>query len=240
MPIDKLIPMERNPRKMDEHDFEELKTSIQKYGLVEPLVFNKRSGHVVGGHQRLTALKSLGHTEVEVVVVDLSEEQELDLNLRLNRTSGSFDDDMLASIISDLQKADESLSGGFKGYEINDYIHSISDDGIKDVMGKEKSRDELVEELREQGFSEDEANAMADVKIFGEDGGVEKSEVEGKQVNERFPIIFWADTKDEHEFYKRIYGTNRKVDWNYDKFKEVTKFYLDTNPQNTQSNEGEV
>lgn len=60
MNLDQLIPMENNPRGMDEHDFEELKKSIQKYGLVEPIIFNKRSGHVVGGHQRLSALKELG------------------------------------------------------------------------------------------------------------------------------------------------------------------------------------
>jgi DNA modification methylase len=83
-PIAKLIPFERNPRRMSDAALAGLKASIQNFGLVQPVVWNKRTGRVVGGHQRLKALAQLGHTHVDVLSVDLTPERELALNVALN------------------------------------------------------------------------------------------------------------------------------------------------------------
>jgi DNA modification methylase len=82
--LEKLLPHPRNPRRIDDDAFEGLKTSITTFGYVEPIVWNERTGRVVGGHQRLKALRDLGEREAEVVVVDLSETEELALNVTLN------------------------------------------------------------------------------------------------------------------------------------------------------------
>ena len=77
--IDKLIPAEYNPRidlKPGDKEYEKLRRSISEFGYVEPVIWNKRTGYVVGGHQRLKVLIDLGLTEVDCVIVDLDEIRE--------------------------------------------------------------------------------------------------------------------------------------------------------------------
>ena len=73
-----------NPRQMSERAFEGLKESIGRFGFVEPIIWNERTGYIVGGHQRWRSLLELSETEVNVVVVDLDEDEEKALNLTLN------------------------------------------------------------------------------------------------------------------------------------------------------------
>jgi len=65
-----------NPRKIDPDMLERLKQSIKTFGYVEPIVVNKRTMHVVGGNQRLRALRELKIKEVQAVMVDLDIEHE--------------------------------------------------------------------------------------------------------------------------------------------------------------------
>lgn len=58
----KLNPAKYNPRKdlkPGDPEYEKLKQSIKKFGVVEPIVWNKRSGNIVGGHQRYKILKNM-------------------------------------------------------------------------------------------------------------------------------------------------------------------------------------
>jgi ParB-like chromosome segregation protein Spo0J len=73
-----------------------LKASIERFGLVEPIVWNKRTGNVVGGHQRLKVLAEQGVAETIVVVVDLPETEEKALNVTLNNPNiaGEFTADL--------------------------------------------------------------------------------------------------------------------------------------------------
>jgi DNA modification methylase len=74
-----------------------LKESLEKFGLVEPIIFNKQTGWIVGGHFRVRELIKLGVKEVECVIVDLNEDDEMELNIRLNANTGSWDWDTLAN-----------------------------------------------------------------------------------------------------------------------------------------------
>jgi ParB-like chromosome segregation protein Spo0J len=89
--ISELKPAPYNPRKSNEKQEANLKASLEKFGVVEPIVYNKQTGYIVGGHFRVRELKKLGYTEVECVVVDLNEEQERELNIRLNANTGEWD-----------------------------------------------------------------------------------------------------------------------------------------------------
>jgi hypothetical protein len=103
--ISALKPAPYNPRvdlTPGHPTFEKLRRSIENFGTVEPIVWNSRTGHVVGGHQRLSVLKHLGHTHVDVVVVDLDLPQEKTLNLALNRIVGEWDEGKLAELLKDL------------------------------------------------------------------------------------------------------------------------------------------
>jgi len=89
-----LEPLEGNPREMDEAKMAGLMMSIRQFGFVEPIVWNERTGHIVGGHQRRKALMALGVEEATVVVVDMSEDEEIDANVTLNNPAieGEWDD----------------------------------------------------------------------------------------------------------------------------------------------------
>ncbi|MDD4210761.1 MAG: DNA methyltransferase [Bacteroidales bacterium] len=95
--ISDLKPAPYNPRKSNEKQEANLKKSLEKFGVVEPIVFNKQTGHIVGGHFRIRELKKLGYKEVDCVIVDLNEDDEKELNIRLNANTGEWDWDTLAN-----------------------------------------------------------------------------------------------------------------------------------------------
>ncbi len=131
-----LLPAEYNPRKdlrPGDAEYEKLKRSIEQFGYVEPVIWNKTTGRVVGGHQRLKVLLDMGMTEVDCVVVELDAEKEKALNIALNKISGEWDKEKLALLISDLQGADFDVSlTGFEPDEIDALFKDSIKDGIKD------------------------------------------------------------------------------------------------------------
>ena len=95
--LTELKPAPYNPRQSTEKQEKHLKESLEKFGVVEPIIFNQRTGYIVGGHFRVRELKKLGYKEVECVIVDLSEEDEKELNIRLNANTGEWDWEQLAN-----------------------------------------------------------------------------------------------------------------------------------------------
>src|SRR5499426_2818469 len=82
--ISDIQPAPYNPRKdlkPGDAEYEKLRHVMDRYDLVEPLVWNKRTRHLVGGHQRLKILKARGDVTVPAVIVDLDEADEKALNL---------------------------------------------------------------------------------------------------------------------------------------------------------------
>lgn len=124
-----------NPRvtlKPGDPAYEKIKKSIQEFELVEPLVWNERSGNLVGGHQRLQVLLNLGYTEVEVSVVNIDEEHEKALNLSLNKITGEWDTNKLQFLLGEFTTNIEIT--GFDSIEVeNIRKESISSD-IKDLL----------------------------------------------------------------------------------------------------------
>ena len=131
-----LLPADYNPRKdlqPGDTEYEKLKRSIEQFGYVEPVIWNKQTGRVVGGHQRLKVLIDSGITEVDVVVVDMNTEKEKALNIALNKISGEWDTDKLALVIADLQGADFDVSlTGFEPEELDDLFRDDVKDGVKE------------------------------------------------------------------------------------------------------------
>lgn len=95
--ISDLIPAPYNPRQSTAKQEKHLKESLEKFGLVEPIIYNKQTGYIVGGHFRVRELKKLGVKEIECVIVDLNEADEKELNIRLNANTGGWDWDTLAN-----------------------------------------------------------------------------------------------------------------------------------------------
>lgn len=95
--LSELKPAPYNPRQSNAEQEKQLKSSLEKFGVVEPIIFNKQTGYIVGGHFRIRELKKLGYKEIECVIVDLNEADEKELNIRLNANTGSWDWDELAN-----------------------------------------------------------------------------------------------------------------------------------------------
>ena len=100
----KLLAADYNPRQIDAHQLEALKRSIGRWGFVEPVIVNKRSGTIVGGHQRTKAALELAMDKVPVTYVDLDDDAEKALNIALNKIAGEWDEDKLAGLLADLEK----------------------------------------------------------------------------------------------------------------------------------------
>lgn len=98
-------------------EYEKLKSSIETFGDVEPIVWNKRSGNVVGGHQRLTVLKNMGIKTTLVSVVDLPDTEEKLLNVALNKIKGDWDKVKLEELLQDFS-VNEAFVAGFDPDEI--------------------------------------------------------------------------------------------------------------------------
>lgn len=136
MKTENLLPADYNPRKdlkPGDEEYEKLKRSIEQFGYVEPVIWNRTTGRVVGGHQRLKVLIDMGINEVDCVVVEMDENKEKALNVALNKISGEWDKDKLALLISDLQAEDFDVSlTGFDAAEIDDLFKDTIQDKIKD------------------------------------------------------------------------------------------------------------
>src|SRR3990172_7687318 len=112
-----------NPRTISEHDLEALRRSLRFFGTVEPIVVNRQSDRIVGGHKRVKAAQAEGIQTLPVVYVDLDDPSEKQLNLALNRISGEFDVEKLAELLKELeaQGADLDLTG-FTTVEIDELL----------------------------------------------------------------------------------------------------------------------
>ena len=132
-----LVMAEYNPRQLTKDQYTQLKDSINRFGLVDPLIVNKnkdRKNILVGGHQRLRIAKEIGLESIPCVEIDLSYDQEKELNIRLNKNVGEWDYDALANYFD----VGELTEWGFSNDELQFYedeptVGLIDDDEIPEV-----------------------------------------------------------------------------------------------------------
>jgi len=115
--INDLIFAEYNPRQLSDTQYKHLKDSISRFGLVDPIIINKnkdRKGIIIGGHQRVKVARTMGIKEVPCVEIDLVYDKERELNVRLNKNTGSWDYDVMANTFD----IDELIEFGFEEKEL--------------------------------------------------------------------------------------------------------------------------
>ena len=112
-----------------------MRASISEFGQVEVLVVQKGSNVVIGGNCRLKEMRRLGHKEAWVAEVDVDDTIAKRLALALNRTGelAGWDDKVLASLMADLEKADDVLNLGWNDVEL-DKILADADSGWLDEL----------------------------------------------------------------------------------------------------------
>lgn len=194
--LSKVVPSDYNPRVVlqeGDFEFEALKGSLSRHGMVVPLIINRRTGRLVSGHQRLNALREIGKSSAEAVIIDIPEDKEKALCIAMNKVDGEWDYVKLADIINELQEAGEDMDiTGFDEVEIDEILAELKeatdeenksdyqpddeqDSGVKCVVGeyefslsREEYRD-LVAEIKEDAGKEKKYQLMeVERRLFGE------------------------------------------------------------------------
>ena len=113
LPIDSLIEDPQNARLHGAKNLAAIKSSLQEFGQVEPLVVQKGSKTVIGGNGRLSAMKALGWETVTVMLVDLDDKSAKALGIALNRTAelGEWNTEQLAATLQELLNGEQNLAG---------------------------------------------------------------------------------------------------------------------------------
>jgi DNA modification methylase len=149
--LDDMIPSAYNPRidlKPGDAEYEKLRRSIEEFGYIEPIVWNERTGHIVGGHQRYKILREQGIEETEVSVVNLDIEREKALNVALNKIGGTWDIPKLHELIRDLETAGFDISfTGFDKEELDGLFTDMHIDAEDVAVEEDESFDPEAEAM---------------------------------------------------------------------------------------------
>lgn len=134
-----------NPRRIGEAEAKLLKKSLKTHGLVDTLIFNKQTGNLVGGHQRLAQLDSLENgtdyaLTVSVTDVPLKKEKEINLMLNNPNAQGEYDFEMVKDLILDL----DLDATGFTDYDLS--IMGVEKD-VEEITKEEKSREQIEADI---------------------------------------------------------------------------------------------
>ncbi len=121
--IKDLIRAKYNPRKLTKVKEQDLNDSLTKFGMVDPVIINmndKRKNIIIGGHQRVKVWESLGNKEVDCVELNITEEEEKELNIRLNKNTGDWD----YNILNEYFDPQDLVEYGF---EVNEVYRTIEE-----------------------------------------------------------------------------------------------------------------
>lgn len=130
-PVERLKPYEKNARTHDESQVNKIAASITEFGFTNPILVDSADG-IIAGHGRLMAAKSLGLSEVPVIVLDhLTDAQRRAYILADNRLAldAGWDEDLLAEEMAALHADGFDLElTGFSAQEIEDLLDADIED----------------------------------------------------------------------------------------------------------------
>ena len=179
---------EYNPRVMDDNAKKRLKAALKKHGLVSALTWNKRTGNLVGGHQRLEQLDRLENDKnysLTVCVIDVDEKEEATLNVHLNNPSmqGEWDLDKLADMTNEFNLSFDDM--GFTKLDI-DFMFDA---------------DERFTQLFDTKETNEIKTGLEEIKKVREES---REKLKEKNNLNWYSVIVFEDEKQKAEFYKNI------------------------------------
>jgi len=135
-----------NPRVLDDQAQRKLKAGLARHGMVSPITWNVQTGHIVGGHQRLSQLDSLAGSddyEITVARIDVAESREKEINILLNNSQamGDWDMEALANLVKD-----PAIELAGTGFDHADLFHLFGDSPL---IARNEKLDELADKVRE-------------------------------------------------------------------------------------------
>lgn len=143
--IGTLIAAEYNPRSLSDEQFETISDSLKRFGFVDPVLVNMhkdRKNIIIGGHQRVKVAKKLGYKEVPTVELKLTLDKEKELNIRLNKNTGEFDEDLLTEFF----EVEELLDWGFNADELY-FFEPEEEEDVEEDEGPEEPPEVPITEL---------------------------------------------------------------------------------------------
>lgn len=148
IPIKDINPAPYNPRidlQPGDADYDKLAKSLEEFDLVEPLVWNEKTGNLVGGHQRLKIMEARGDQTATVSVVNLTAAKEKALNLALNKIGGDWDLPKLSTLLAELEvKLPDIEVTGFDNKEIRKLTAQFSQSMLPKGAGEGGDGDSVV------------------------------------------------------------------------------------------------
>jgi hypothetical protein len=146
-----------NPRRIKPQARRRLENSLKNFKLVSPIIWNQKSGHIVGGHRRVEIIDSLEGSEdymIEVNALSLSDADEMALNIQLNNpaSQGEYDDEKLGEVAAMLIEMDFNIER--TGFTTNDLINICGeeifvDDTIVNQVAAESNDVDLLNEIKQ-------------------------------------------------------------------------------------------
>lgn len=204
---------EYNPRVIDESNLKKLVKNIKQNGLIEPVVWNRRTGVLVGGHQRITAADKIYRKQdynVPVAIIDVDEKKEKTLNVTLNNSElqgdwnlpelealnvddgisfndMGFDDSTVAMMFGD------DLTESHSGDEADDSVQKLPDDPVEDEKDKLANFNEKKAKFRRAG--EDETVIDFYVKVVFPDNETKREVFRKCNIPDYEQYVRWDDLK---------------------------------------------
>lgn len=186
--INSLVPADYNPRKISDKDYENLKKSIDEFGIVSPIIINLSDYTIISGHQRfdvlyyennvselyLLKLGDIGwvFTETDLTIKDKNYEKTL--NLALNRIHGEFDEEKVNEVLIELEELHLDHLTGFDlelddidynfisrlddDYDDDDYDDDLNEDIVDEYFDEEENEENIEETFEENEFTETHNN----------------------------------------------------------------------------------
>lgn len=139
-----LVGAPYNPRQLTDNQKRKLKAGLKRHGLVSPPTWNRRSGYIVGGHQRIAIMDSLMGTDdytLRVAAIDVDSGREKELNVLLNNTmaQGQWDIGLLDDLLKD---AEVNIDG--TGFELADVYQML---GTSPFEQRQEEAAKMAEQL---------------------------------------------------------------------------------------------
>ena len=159
IPISTVCPDPSNARTHGDENLEAITASLRRFGQAEPLVVQKGTNRLIAGHGRLSAMKSLGWMEADVVELEVDDLNATALGIALNRTAelAGWDDRVLSKLLAEIQ-SESTLDGvGFDDAELTEMMNKIADEDQGEI-----DPDEIPEPLDEA------VSRRGDVWILGD------------------------------------------------------------------------
>lgn len=177
-----------NPRIIDDSAKKKLKAAIKKEGLVASITWNKRTGNIVSGHQRVAIMDALERTknyslDVDMIDVDLTREKEINVQINNSNMQGDFDLNKLANL-----NIDDGIDFDAMGFDKNDVDFMFGGD---ERFSKLYDNPEVVREK----------DKLADVK---KQRAKANAKLKDKNRIDFYDMIIFHDSEEREAFHRRI------------------------------------